>query len=84
MKRLVVLAVVMSSLCFTCNAETLKGANCDGALTTAQNQAQQSRKACPVLRVAQKDKRCSCVTYAGTRCTGPCMSAGKPYGCECK
>jgi hypothetical protein len=83
MKLLSAVAVVTMALCFAANAATLTSASCDGGRIAGESRVQQPAKVCPVQRVAEQ-KRCSCVTYAGTRCTGPCLSAGKPYGCECK
>ena len=83
MKLLAAFGVVTMSLCFAANAATLVSAGCNGSRIAGQSHARQPAKACPLQRLAEQ-KRCSCVTYAGTRCTGPCISAGKPYGCECK
>ena len=83
MKSIVVFAALTLSLCVSCNAKTLKHTSCDATPAIAKLQLQRPDKACPVLRLAA-DKRCSCITYSGTRCTGPCLSAGKPYGCNCK
>jgi hypothetical protein len=83
MKRLVA-ATVMTFFCFACHAEPAKNLSCDSSRVAGAGHSQQSANACPVLRLAQQDNRCTCTTYAGTKCTGPCMSAGKPYGCMCK
>lgn len=73
MKRLM-LAAVMMVFSFTCNAEPLKHFSCDINSPT---------KVCSAQRVAQQNT-CSCTTYAGYTCSGPCTASGKPYGCLCK
>lgn len=83
MKRLI-LAAAMTFLCVAGNAEPTKNLSCDSDRVASVSHSQRSANACPVQRLAQQDNRCTCTTYAGTKCTGPCMTAGKPYGCMCK
>ena len=82
MKRLM-LAIVMTFWCVTCNAEPLKSLNCDSSRINGVSKVQHSANSCSAQRLAQQSA-CSCTTYAGTQCSGPCISAGKPYGCLCK
>jgi hypothetical protein len=80
--KLFVVAALLAFSAAVCSAEPSKISTCSTASVTEAGQ-RHSVNACPVIRLAE-DKRCTCTTYAGTKCTGPCLSAGKPYGCACK
>jgi hypothetical protein len=80
--RIVMIVALLAFATGVCRADSSASQHCTGSSVNAAAH-QRSVKACPVIQLAQAN-RCSCITYAGTKCTGPCIHAGKPYGCLCK